>query len=131
MKFIFSKIKTFHIKTDKIKKMPWVLGLNAFWIIIFLIFIEIAVGEFLFYKYVFLVETNESKVVDYNLKFKNNIYQKVLEKWEEKNQRFEDYQIEQYSNPFIVTNTTEVNISTKENDNLDNPKSTNGPVIKQ
>lgn len=130
MKFIFSKIKIFNIKTDEIKKIPWVLGLNAFWIIIFLVFIEIAVGEFLFYKYVFLVEKDELKTVDYNLKFKNNIYQSVLEKWQEKDQKFEDYKIEQYSNPFIVTKTKEVYDLTIESDNLTNPKPTSGPVIR-
>jgi len=130
MKFIFSKIKIFRIKTDKIKNAPWVLGLNAFWIIIFLIFVEIAVGEFLFYKYVFLVGNNELKTIDYNLKFKNNIYQRVLEKWQEKNQTFEDYQIEQYSNPFIATKTKEVYDLTKESDNSIDLELTNGPVIR-
>ncbi|MDP2741278.1 MAG: hypothetical protein Q8O66_01140, partial [bacterium] len=88
------------------------------------------VGEYLFYKYVFLVEKDELKTVDYNLKFKNNIYQSVLEKWQEKGQKFEDYKIEQYSNPFIVTKTKEVYDLTKESDNLTNPKPTNGPVIR-
>lgn len=122
---MFNKLKKLILKTDRIKKFPWFLGKNAFWIIILLVFIESSAGELLFYKYAISVERNEPKIIDYNIKFRKNIYQKVLEKWQEKAEKFEEYQIEQYSDFFVATKA-------KEEDkliNLENLKA-NSPVIK-
>lgn len=128
MKFIsinkLKRIKLFNIRADKIKKIPWILGLRAFWIILLLVSIELAIGEFLFYKYAILVKINEPEIIDYNLKFKSAVYQKVLNAWQKKNQEFEGYQTEQYTNPFITTKT-------KETGNSAVPKQPQGPVIKQ
>jgi len=117
------RLRLFNIRTDKIKKIPWILGLHAFWIILFFVFIELIIGGFLFYKYAILVKKDEQKIADYNLKFKKIIYQKVLEEWQKKSQEFEGYQTEQYLNPFIT-------IKTKETVNPIIPKAQN-PVIKQ
>lgn len=119
MKFIFDKFKIFNIKPGKIKKIPWFLGLNAFWIILFLIFIELVAGAFLFYKYAFLAVRYEPKIIDSDFKFKSNIYQSVLKEWQEKNQKFEEEKTEQYSNPFIATKIKEASNSI--NSKLDNP----------
>lgn len=107
-------LKLFHVKIriDKIKKIPWILGLHAFWIILFLVFIELVIGGFLFYKYAVLPNKDEMKIADYNLKFKNVIYEKVLEEWEKRRLEFEGYQTEQYSNPFIITKIKETSGST-------------------
>lgn len=124
---MFSKFKILNIKSDKIKKIPWFLGQNAFWIIILLILIESAAGEALFYKYALSIEKNEPKIINYNIKFKNNVYQKVLEEWQKKSQKFEQYQVEQYSNPFIAKKLKTSDVLAKET-KINN--STNEPVIK-
>lgn len=105
MKSAFNKFKKI-FNIIKFKKVPWILGLHAFWIILILIFVDFSIGGYLFYKYIFLVEKEEIKIIT-SLKFKKTIYEKILKEWETKNQRFEEYQTEQYLNPFIVIKTKE------------------------
>ncbi len=118
------QLKLFSIRLDKLRKIPWILGLSAFWIILLAVFVELIIGGLLFYKYAILVINDEQKTIDYNLKFKTGIYQKVLEEWQKRDQEFMQYQTEQYINPFIITNKT------KEAGSLPDLKS-QGPVIKQ
>ncbi len=76
----FKKLLDTYIK--KIKKIPWILGKNAFLYILIFILIDILIGEFLFYKYILLIETEEPKIVSISNKFQENIYQSVLEEWQ-------------------------------------------------
>lgn len=78
--YSFKELLDRYIK--KIKKIPWILGKNAFLYILIFILIDILIGEFLFYKYVLLIETEESKIISIFDKFHENIYQSILEEWQ-------------------------------------------------
>ena len=85
----------------KIKKIPWILGKNSFLYILIFILIDILIGEFLFYKYVLLIETEEPKIISTSDKFKENIYQSVLEEWQNRENILKDSLLnENYTDPF-------------------------------
>jgi hypothetical protein len=60
------------------KRALWVLGLHAFTLILFLIFIDIVLGGFIFYNYVFLVEKENTTAVKKIIQFDTKTYQNVL-----------------------------------------------------
>jgi hypothetical protein len=60
------------------KKILWTLGLYAFLLILFLVFVDFILGGFIFYKYVFFAEKKEPKISGSILKFDDNAYQKVI-----------------------------------------------------
>jgi len=61
-----------------IKKALWDLGLNAFWVILMLVLIDIALGTLIFYQYVYLAEREQPRVIENILKFNDKAYQNVL-----------------------------------------------------
>lgn len=67
------------IIAGKTKKVIWVLGLNAFSLILVLVFIDLILGGFIFYKYVFLVEKMQPVSAGNIVKFDYKNYQNVLE----------------------------------------------------
>lgn len=99
MKFILNKIFNI-IRIEKIKKIPWVLGSHAFSIILILILLDLILGEFLLYKYALLVKKEEPKIIENIIKFEYSDYQKFLEEWQTREQKFKDSAVEKYSNPF-------------------------------
>jgi hypothetical protein len=88
------------IKKSKIKKIPWILGKYAFWVILVFISLDIILGGFLFYKYVILAEKEKPKIITNLLRFEREIYQEVLEKLQTREKKFEESLEEEYSNPF-------------------------------
>lgn len=85
----------------KIKKIPWILGKNAFLYTLIFILIDILIGQFLFYKYALLIETEEPKIIFIFDKFQENIYQSVLEKWQNRENIFKNSLLdENYTDPF-------------------------------
>mgnify|MGYP001577205517 CR=1 FL=1 len=102
MKSIFNKLNISDIGMGKIKKIPWILGSNAFSIILIFILLDLILGEFLLYKYVIIVKREGPEIVQSTLKFEYNIYQKVLEEWQTRERKFEDFTVKIYSNPFIT-----------------------------
>ena len=75
---MFNKLNILKIKTDKIKKIPWVLASHAFLIILLFILLNLILGVYLFYKYVILVEIEQQKIAEKDIKFEYNAYQQVL-----------------------------------------------------
>lgn len=63
---------------SKIKKIPWILGRDAFLFVLIFILLDIIFGEFLFYKHVLLVNIKEPEIVNTPIKFQENVYQSVL-----------------------------------------------------
>ena len=110
MKPIFNKINIPDIDMDKIKKIPWILGSYAFSIILILILLDLILGEFLLYKYAILVKNEEPKVVGNTLRFEYNAYQKVLEEWQTREQKFEESTVEKYSNPFASESKNSIDL---------------------
>jgi hypothetical protein len=77
MKITFNSPKNLK---EKLKNLVWILGLNAFSLILFLIFIDIILGCAIFYNYVFLAENHEPQITENIVKFDFEAYQQVLEK---------------------------------------------------
>jgi len=95
-------------KTEKIKqffkKLPRTLGEQSFLTFLGFLLIALILGGFIFYKYSFLVEkepsTKISEGVEKPLKFKEKIYEAVLENWQKKEKRFEEVNFKEYPDPF-------------------------------
>ena len=76
------------------------MGRNAFLFILIFILLDIIVGEFLFYRYVFLVKNEEPKIVYVVTKFQENLYQSVLKELQVRESIFKDDSEVNYPNPF-------------------------------
>jgi len=98
MRITFDALKT---SIKKLKKIPWLVATNAFSVILLLVFLNIGIGVFLFYRYVIAVTTREPEVIQGTVKFSDNAYQEMLEKWDAKEERFRQSSNTQYINPFI------------------------------
>jgi hypothetical protein len=77
MKITFSSPKNLKAK---VKKFVWILGLNAFSLILFLVFVDLILGGAIFYNYVFLAKNQEPQITENIVKFDLEAYQQVLEK---------------------------------------------------
>lgn len=110
MNSIFNKLNIPGIETEKIKKIPWILGFYAFPIILILILLDLILGEFLLYKYAILVKKEEPKIIGSTLKFEYNAYQKILEEWQTREQKFEESPTEKYSNPFATESKNPIDL---------------------
>jgi len=91
-------------KFDKIKKilkrLPRILGEQAFLTFLVLLFFSLIFGGLIFYKYLILAEKKEPEILEKPLFFKENLYQKVLAEWEEREKNFEQAKLKEYPNPF-------------------------------
>ena len=95
------QIKSKKIK-DFLKKLPRTLGKRAFLtFFVFLLFALIA-GFLFFYKYSVLAEKEIPEIFGNPLQFKETTFQKVLEVWQEKEERFEAADTKEYPDPFRV-----------------------------
>src|ERR1700693_4188558 len=101
MKIIF-KLNILGIRKDNIKKVPWLLGAHAFSIMLFFIFLSMALGIFIFYNYVILVETKKQEIAKGTITFTYDAYQEVLKDWGAKDQVFQESFDKKYLNPFSL-----------------------------
>ena len=62
-----------------IRREIWVLGLHAFSFILLLIFIDLLIGCFISYEYVFLADRQAPQITKPVLKFDDKAYKRVLE----------------------------------------------------
>ena len=67
------------ITIEDTKKLFWFLGLHAFSVIIFFIFVDVIFGGFVFYQYVYLAEKAQLTTVENIIRFNSNNYQNVLQ----------------------------------------------------
>jgi len=75
MNFIINIFKALLLK---IKKTVWFLGLNAFWLILFIVLFEIVLGGFIFYKYAFLAEKHRPQITGSIIEFNDKAYRDAL-----------------------------------------------------
>ncbi|MFH1968302.1 MAG: hypothetical protein ABIJ84_02865 [bacterium] len=83
------------------KKLPWFLGRHAFWVIIFLVFLSMALGWLLFYNYIITPENRQPETRKGLLSFREDVYQKVLNQRELSDQKLKQPQAEDRLNPFV------------------------------
>lgn len=90
----FNKIKVV------IKKLPKTLGKNILLTFLGLLSIFLIFGAVLFYKYIFLVEKMEPDIPEQSIQFNEKLFQEILEKFEEKQQKLEETKTKEYPDPF-------------------------------
>jgi nitrate/TMAO reductase-like tetraheme cytochrome c subunit len=88
-----------------IEKIIWFLGKKAFVIVLLLVIIDVVIGTFVFYEFVFVAEKQEPKVV-FTLKFKDNDYKTVLSQWKQESQNSQQSGVEIFPNPFGIAPKT-------------------------
>ena len=55
----------------------------------------------MFYKYIFSVERTRPEILEKPLQFNENLFQEILEKFEERAEKLEETELKEYPNPFI------------------------------
>ncbi|MFH1643054.1 MAG: hypothetical protein ABH967_00205 [Patescibacteria group bacterium] len=88
------KIKNFLLR------LPRTLAFSAFKTFLFLIVIFIALSALFAYKYIILVQKEEVEPAEKILDFNQNVYQDVLDIWNEREERFNKIDIEKYYDSF-------------------------------
>ena len=71
--------------------------LSTFLVLFFLVLI---LGGLSFYKYSILTQKVEPEIIEQPAQFQENLYQKILKEWQDKEQRFEAATAKKYDNPF-------------------------------
>ncbi|MDP3882578.1 MAG: hypothetical protein Q8Q48_00795 [Candidatus Staskawiczbacteria bacterium] len=96
-----SKItKNFFKIKNALKGLPWFLGKNAFWVILFFAFLSVALGAFLYYNYVVMAQNGEPKYNNTAVGFNESIYQRVQNQWQADVSELQKYLNETPENPF-------------------------------
>jgi hypothetical protein len=103
------------LKLNKIKKvlikLPKVLGEYAFFSFLGLLFLSLIFGGFLFYKYDISAKKEKVDVIVKHLKFKEDVFQRILKEWEEREKGFKEAEFKEYPNP-LQKPTREITAST-------------------
>ncbi len=87
---LFNLLKIVGIKKERLQKIHWVLGFHAFSIILFLVFLDIMLGIFLFYNYVIIIQIEKQDMPVGAVKFEYDKFQTVLKELEAKQQMFQE-----------------------------------------
>jgi hypothetical protein len=85
---------------DKLKKFPWIVGRNAFLVILLLILLDIIWGGFLSYKYANINEKENFGTNEESLQFHDENYKKVLDNWDKRGVDLQEFLKKDYTNPF-------------------------------
>ena len=83
-----------------LKRLPRTLGEKAFFVFLGLLLIALIFGGIIFYQYNILVKRAEVQITEEPLQFQERTYQDTLKIWQEKEKKFEEAELKQYSNPF-------------------------------
>lgn len=96
------KILKLKFKREKefLKKLPRILGEQAFLTFLALLFLALIFGGFLFYKYSILAEKAEPEIPEKPLEFQEKTYQEVLKIWQDRQKKFEETEFKIYPDPF-------------------------------
>jgi len=90
----FKKIEVFF------KKLPKILAERAFLTYLGLLVLALILGGFIFYRYSILAKKTESPIGEKPLHFEKELYNKVLEIWVKREERFEEADSKKYPDPF-------------------------------
>lgn len=95
--------KTIKVKQIRafVRKLPKKLAEKAFLTFLGLFVLSLIFGSFIFYKYSIIPQSESVEGAKVGLKFKLEMYQKILETWQEREERFEKTTVKQYLNLFV------------------------------
>ena len=96
----------FKIETKKIvnffKKIPRTVGEHFFLSFLIVTFIAFILGGLIFYRYIFVPKNAEVNILESPVFFNVDIYKKVLEELQNREQTIQELNSKQYSNPFQI-----------------------------
>lgn len=92
--------KIIHQIISRVGKALWVLGQDAFLFIILFILLDMAFGEFLVYKHMYLPQSRDLEYTANPITFKEQAYQSVLKKWQIREENVTQSVWENYTDPF-------------------------------
>ncbi len=85
---------------DFFKKLLPRAAEHCFLVFLVLVFISLIIGSLQFYQYSFLAEKSEPEISKAKIQFKENLYQKILSEWQNREERFETAETKEYPDPF-------------------------------
>ena len=90
----FNKIK------ESGKKLFPALARHLFWSILASLLLVLVIGGITFYKYSILAQKTKAQTLENQVQFKDELYQKLLEIWQGREEGFRAIQTKEYPNPF-------------------------------
>lgn len=99
-KKFFNKSQMSAVCIDQTEKILLMIGRDAFLFILIFILLELAIGEFLFYRYVLLTEIQDPPVSNAPVAFKKTTYETVVKEQTARERVFETSSKEDYPSPF-------------------------------
>ena len=87
---------------EKIAKLLRILADKAFLVSLGLLAFALIFGGLIFYQYAILAPKTEPPLSEEPFQFQEKTYRKVLEIWQEREERFEQAGSKEYPNPFNI-----------------------------
>jgi len=87
-------------KLASLKRILWLIGRHAFSVIIILILVDMLIGGYMFYKYIYSAEREKNSASKATFKFKEDAYQKILSQWQDRDQKLSNFSQKTYPDPF-------------------------------
>ena len=98
------KLKVKKIKLGKLKgffnKLPRILAVYAFLVFVAMLLASLIIGALVFYQYSVLAEDRDSVEEEKVPEFNDEIFQQIVSKWQEREEKFLNVNLEEFSNPF-------------------------------
>lgn len=76
------------------------MGENSFIFFLSIVFLELVLGGFLFYKYSILAEKTKLEIIEETIQFKEETFEEVLDEWIEQRKNFNAIETKKYPDPF-------------------------------
>lgn len=92
--------KNLSLKITILKKTPWFLAKHNFLVILLFILLAMVLGGALFQSHVVSIGRRDPEVSDSSLKFKDNVYQRVVGQWQADEKKLIEGEDKEYANPF-------------------------------
>jgi hypothetical protein len=84
------------------KKIFWKIGENPLLTLLILLILTFIFSGLIFYQYVFLAEKKEPQIIERPIQFKEELYQKILTEWEERQKKFDQVEQKEYRDLFQI-----------------------------
>jgi hypothetical protein len=84
------------------KKIFWKMGEKRLSTFFILLILALIFGALIFYQYVFLAEKKEPQIIERPIQFKEELYQKILTEWEERQKKFDQVEQKEYRDLFQI-----------------------------
>ena len=85
-----------------LKKIFWKIGKNPLFTLLILLILTFIFSGLIFYQYVFLAEKKEPQIIERPIQFKEELYQKILKEWEERQKNFDQVEQKEYRDLFQI-----------------------------